>query len=80
MPRRCSTSTKTQSVLFPKSWGVVKARKWLRAHGKKAGKVDHKPNHLRFRQFSPTKCKRGNFATIPLGSEGVKAVICCPKR
>ena len=79
MAKRCPISTVTQTVIFPKSFGVAKARAWLRAHGEKAGKVDRKTGSLRFRQMPPSKCRKGNYATLPMGSSGIRKVICCPK-
>jgi len=78
MPRRCRTSTVTQSVVFPKAWGLARARAWLRAHGLKADKVDRTAHTLRFRQRAPKACQRGNYATISMGSTGIRKVICCP--
>lgn len=46
-----------QSVLFrhtgESSWTAAGARKWLRAHNYRAGKVDKTQNYFRFRQFKP---------------------------
>jgi len=79
MAQRCPISTVTQSVVFPRSYGVAKARRWLRTYGAKAGKVDRTASELRFRQMPPTKCRRGNFASIPMGATGIRKIICCPK-
>jgi len=80
MAQRCSTSTVTQSVVFPKRWGVARARRWLKSHGLRSPKVDRTATELRFRQMPPGKCRRGNFASIPMGKTGVRKIICCPKR
>lgn len=77
---RCSLSLVTQSVVFPKSFGVKAAKRWLREHKLKAGKVDRQANTLRFRQVGPSVCRRGEFATIPMGNTGIQKVLCCPKR
>lgn len=69
----------TQSVVFPKAYGVARAKRWLRDHGLKAGKVDRTASTLRFRQRSPSSCKRDDFAMISMGSTGIRKVICCPK-
>ena len=80
MAKRCPISTKVQTVIFPKRYGVTHARKWLREHGLKAGKVDRSyRNQIRFRQMAPSRCRAGNFATIPMGETGIRKVICCPK-
>lgn len=79
MARRCPISTVTQTVIFPRSYGMGRARKWLSAHGSRSTKVDRTKNSLRFRQISPSKCRPGNFATIPMGKTGIRKVICCPK-
>ncbi len=49
-----------QSVIFVrKYWTVTRTRVWLRKHKLvRDGKVDVKPNTLRFRQSSPSKFKR----------------------
>ncbi len=45
-----------QSVLFEKAkWTEEKARKWLKEHNMKAGKVDVTAQYLRFRQHDPEK-------------------------
>lgn len=80
MSERCPVSTEIQAILFPQIFSVAKARTWLRRHNKKAGKVHRTQGYLRFRQLPPSRCRQGNFATIPLGRCGIKAVICCPKR
>lgn len=79
MAQRCPISTKPQTVIFPKRYGVKRAKAWLRTHGLKANKVDRTGNKLRFRQMPPSKCRKGNFATIPMGKTGITKVICCPK-
>ena len=50
-----------QSVIFPKSYEVKNARKWLKANGYKSPKVDIETNTLRFRQISPTVVKRKGY-------------------
>ena len=70
----------TQTVIFPKAYGARKARNWLRNHRLKFGKVDRKPKTIRFRQVDPSSCQRGSYATIDMGSTGIKKVICCPRQ
>jgi hypothetical protein len=78
--KRCPVSTRTQTVIFPKSFGVAKARRWLKRHGLKSPKVDRTATELRFRQAPPGKCRRDSFASIPMGSTGVRKIICCPRK
>jgi hypothetical protein len=66
-----------QSFLFPKEeWTLTTARRWLKAHGKKYGKVDAKAQHYRFRQFDPKLCK--SYGTKLWKSSGgtVKVIFC----
>jgi hypothetical protein len=79
MTRRCSVGTATQSVVFPERWGVTQARRWLATHGLRSPKVDRTATELRFRQRPPGGCRRGTFASIPMGRTGVRKIICCPK-
>lgn len=65
-----------QSVVVPKSWGLRRARAWLKAHGYAAPKVDVTKNTLRFRQHDPRSCS--SFGTIKMGKD-VRAVVCCPR-
>jgi len=83
--RAASTRSKVlpQSFLFPKSeWTVAQAKAWLKAHGKRYGKVDAKADHLRFRQFEPRLCRAGKYGTKVRKSKGraVKVVFCMRKR
>jgi hypothetical protein len=80
MAQRCPISTVTQTVIFPRAYGVPRAKKWLRKHKLKAGKVDYEANTIRFRQISPKSCRGGEFASIPMGKTSIRKIICCPKR
>lgn len=79
MAKRCARSMVTQSVVFPKAYGVGPARRWLKEHGLTSRKVHATKGTLRFRQLPPTACKRGNYATIKMGATGIRKIICCPK-
>jgi hypothetical protein len=76
-PRRAS---EVQSVLVPTDrFTARQAVKWVRDHGFRAAKIDTTDNYHRFRQFPPSKCH--NYRTITLDStDGVKAVLCVPRR
>lgn len=75
---KCPTGTVTQSVIFPKSYGAVPAKRWLRKHKLKAPNVQRTKKTLRFRQRDPSTCVKGQYATIPMGDTPIKMVICCP--
>lgn len=47
-----------QSVLFSRNFGMSEAKKWLRDHGYKYGKVDITSGHIRFRQSDPRLYKK----------------------
>jgi hypothetical protein len=79
MAKRCPISTVTQTVIFPRAYGVPRAKKWLRKHKLKASKVDYEANTIRFRQISPKSCRGGEFASIPMGKTSIRKIICCPK-
>lgn len=55
------------------------ARKWATDNEFKHDKVDETPASWRFRQIDPSECKEDTLRTITL-TEGVKAVICRPKK
>lgn len=70
--------THVQTIVFERpKWTAVTARKWLREHGKKFGKVDVKENTLRFRQVDPKDFKSGEFAMIRFGEPevGIQALV-----
>ena len=50
-----------QSVVFPKSFGLEKAAKWLQENKYKVKKVDEKKNTLRFRQLTPATVKKNGY-------------------
>jgi len=67
-------SSHPQSILFRKrGWSENKARKWLKKHGYKSGKVDKTKNYLRFRQESPSKFKE--FRIQSFGTKGIKVIL-----
>ena len=69
---------KIQSMIFKKpKWTVKKAKTWLSKNGYKSDDVDEKPEHLRFRQVSPSYLEsRGyEFITRPFGTSGIQAII-----
>jgi len=78
--RRFKKSSKVQSLIVNKKSFPTKtsAKSKVKELGFKTSKVDVTDNNFRFRQIDPSKCKQGQFATIPLTS-GVQAVICEPK-
>ena len=50
---------------------------WLRAHDFRVPRVDRTENQLRFRQFTPTACKRDSFRTLTEDlPRGVQLVTC----
>lgn len=55
------------------------AAKWCKEHDFRADKMDETEDSFRFRQFEPSKCQEDSFRTIDI-TEGVKAVICRPKK
>jgi len=78
---RCGVALVTQSVVFPRRYGVARARRWLRTHKLKARKLDRTATQLRFRQLDPRRaCAAGNFATISMGATGIRKILCCPKQ
>jgi hypothetical protein len=53
------TKDNVQSVVFDKDmFTILQAKKWLKEHGFKYGKVDKKLNTLRFRQMDPLTYKK----------------------
>jgi hypothetical protein len=75
---KCATALVTQSVIFPRNYGAVPAKQWLRKHKLKAPNVERTKKTLRFRQRDPSTCVRNQYATIPMGETGIKKVLCCP--
>jgi hypothetical protein len=78
---RFSKPTQVQSIIFDRSqWTKEKARAWLKKHKKKIPTVDVTSQYYRFRQFHPSKYKKGTYRTIPFGSgsTGIKAIIAVP--
>lgn len=76
--RRFKKGSKVQSVIVNKSdFTERKAKDKVKELGFKSSKVDRTANTFRFRQIDPSKCKQGQFATIPI-TNGIQAVICEP--
>jgi len=66
-------SSDVQSVIFDKKlFTSEEAKKWLKKHGFKSGKIDKTEDKLRFRQKNPSQFKR--FRTKP-ADKGVKLII-----
>lgn len=78
-----TTKTSPQTLLFPRSrWTKARACAWLKSHGFRCGKVDTTAANLRFRQFPPTRCRKGRYGTKKWKTGGgtVTAVFCATKR
>jgi len=68
----------TQSILFDRGkWTPIKARKWLKEHKKRYGKLEVKEGFLHFRQRDPSRFDSSSFKTVTIGdeSDGVKMVM-----
>ena len=78
--KSCSTAMSTQSIMFDRGeWTREAARRWLKRHGYKYGKVDASRNYLRYRQENPqTYCRSGMFRVKEIG-KGIKLTLCCRK-
>jgi phage I-like protein len=62
-----STSTKVQTLIFPKSgWEKSEVTGWLKSHDKKSG-IDETEDSYRARQEDPDGFKPDSFRTIELG-------------
>ena len=78
--KKCPVGTKIQTLLFDTSEFTKKeAKDWAKHNDFTHDFVDAKENHFRIRQHEPADFNEGSFRTIEL-TEGVKAVIGCPKR
>jgi len=65
-----------QSVVLPKDkFTLEEARQWLRDHDYKDPGVDETDSSYRFRQFPPSECIAGSYASMPLPN-GVTLVLC----
>lgn len=48
--------SEVQSVIFHQDyWSPVEAKRWLKKHSLKAGKIDYGQDYFRFRQYTPKK-------------------------
>lgn len=74
-------TTEVQTVICSKDKfdSAEAAAKWCTDHDFKADKVDETDDSYRFRQFDPGRCQDDSFRTIDI-TDGVKAVICRPKK
>jgi hypothetical protein len=68
------------SVVFPKEYGIPKARKWLKENHYKSPKVDIEENTIRFRQQSPTSLKKRGFTEYRTKSIGDISLILVYKK
>ncbi|MEE8146717.1 MAG: hypothetical protein V3T24_03875 [Longimicrobiales bacterium] len=74
---RFSTNESPASINRGRGWSVSSAGAWLRAHDFRVPRVDRTENQLRFRQFTPTACKRDSFRTLTEDlPRGVQLVTC----
>lgn len=73
--RTWTTGSEVQTLIFPKAQGFTraKAKGWAKRNGFKFGKVDETGTSYRLRQKDPKNFS--TMRTIPMGSDGVKAVI-----
>jgi len=78
--KKCKVGMQAQSVVFSTArYSEKRAKQWLRDHRLTIKKIDRNATQLRFRQFSPSRCKAGQYASIPMGKTGIRKIICCPK-
>lgn len=76
----CPYGTKLQSLLFDKDkFSKGEARKWARKNKKKGNALEETENKWRLRQRDPETFQKDTFATIRL-TDGVQAIIACPKK
>jgi Putative phage serine protease XkdF len=65
-----------QSVVIPKDkFSLEEARQWLRDHDYEVPEVDETEASYRFRQFPPSQCIAGSYASMPLPN-GITLVVC----
>jgi len=77
--KRCPVGTEVQTLIFDnQDFDEKEAVSWAKKGGFSASKVDETGTSFRIRQHLPTRYKKGSFRTITL-SDGVKAVIGCPR-
>jgi hypothetical protein len=62
-----------QSVMFDRNkWTMADAKKWIRAHKKKIGRIDVTDRYLRFRQLAPAQF---SFMRILSIGDGIKLIV-----
>jgi hypothetical protein len=72
-------STRIQSIIFDRAlWTITKAKAWLKRHNRKSPKPDVTKNFYRFRQEPPSHFVKTTFRTIPMGRNGIEAIIAIP--
>lgn len=73
----------TQSIMFMRErYTPIQAKRWLKEHKHRAGKMDTTEDYLRFRQSSPTEIKKKGyteFRTEPIGDGSIKLIIAYKK-
>ena len=75
----CKIGMEAQTILFDRSiYTPAQARKWLKDHGFKAGKIDKGEKFLRFRQKDPGACRFFRFGKS--FKKGVRPLYCCPTK
>jgi hypothetical protein len=68
-----------QSILFPViTWRPSDARKWLKRHGYKYGKIDTTQKYHRFRQKQPSKSNKYRIFKLP-NSAGIEFILSYPR-
>jgi hypothetical protein len=77
--KTCARGLEVQTLIFPRAiFTEDGARAWARSQGMRHDKTDVTDRSVRLRQRPPRVFVRDSFRTIPMGSEGVKAVVGCP--
>jgi 16S rRNA G966 N2-methylase RsmD len=76
----CPVGTKVQSLIFSKeNYNETSAKKWAENHNYKFGYADEKEETFRIRQKNPKFFDSDSFRTIDI-TDGIQAVIACPKK
>lgn len=76
----CPVGTKVQSLIFSKEkFTENSAKEWAENHNYKFGYADEKEETFRIRQKNPKYFDSDSFRTIDI-TDGIQAVIACPKK
>jgi type I restriction-modification system DNA methylase subunit len=76
----CPIGTKVQSLIFSKEkFTENSAKEWAENHNYKFGYADEKEETFRIRQKNPKYFDNDSFRTIDI-TDGIQAVIACPKK